>query len=536
MGPTATLRFRRSAAQLHALVHVEREIRASDPHYRRKYLRDFNTAFQRYESVLEPAELAREVAMADILLVGDYHSLPASQRFTGELLIEVARERPVVLGVETVFARHQSALDDWLNDEIDEQELRERIRFDLDWSYDWAPFFALLTIAREHSDGIYGLDCMPRKDLRRITVRDRHAATKIAEIRERHPEAAVVVLFGESHLAPNHLPAPLRAQRPRDRILTVLQNVDPLYWMAAGEPREQVSAVRVASDVVCVFNSTPLDKYESYRLCIEQWRQGDEASPDLAPSFYNLVDALSRFLNIDKYSATNHTQPVFLVDQLPDVYYRPSHERIRRLLQGTTSGSCEVPQVLTRLDEHGCCYVPQAHALLVRSLEMAHGAEEAARFIHHACGGPACGSTLEDRFYGQVLQDALGYFGSRALYPARPAVRESGLRQLRPAGTFSAAEFAGIVDFLVLHKQYEANLRNYRERPKRLNDIYEGTKAVYAARQLGYMLGSELYDAYISGHLARRLLRSLFFQRLDRPGAARTLYFATQRKLRQTSS
>jgi hypothetical protein len=228
---------------------------------------------------------------------------------------------------------------------------------------------------------------------------------------------------------------------------------------------------------------------------------------------------------------------VFLVDQLPDVYYRPSAERIRRLLQGKNDGSSELlSQVLRRLHECGCCYVPQAHALLVGSFEMTHGAEEAARFIHHACCGLACSSTPEDRFYGWVLQDALGYFGSRALYPARPAIRESGLHQLHPAGAWSVSEFAEVVDFLVLHKQYEANLRNYRTRPKRLNEIYEGAKAIYAARQLGYMLGSELYDAYISGHLTRRLLRSFFFQKLNRPGAARTLYFATQRKLRQASS
>ena len=46
----------------------------------------------------------------------------------------------------------------------------------------------------------------------------------------------------------------------------MLQNVDALYWRAAGEQHEQVEAVRVEDDVVCVFNSTPLEKYENYRL------------------------------------------------------------------------------------------------------------------------------------------------------------------------------------------------------------------------------------------------------------------------------
>lgn len=494
MGSTITLRSRRSAAQLHALVQLEREIRATDPHLRRKYLRDFSTAYQRYESVLSPEQTATAFANADILLVGDYHSLPASQQFAGELLIQLARRRPVVLGVEAVFARNQNALDDWLQGVIDGQELRERTRFDLDWSYDWAPFYSLMQTARDHASGIYGLDCMPRNDLRRIAARDRHAATKIAEIRVRHPEAALVVLFGESHLAPNHLPGLVRANRPDDRLLTVLQNIDALYWMAAGEPHEHVQTVRVSSDVICVFNSTPLDKYESYRLCIERWRSEHPIRPDLAPSFYNMVDALSRFLNIDRYSASNHTQPRFLVDQLPEIYYRPSDERIRRLLQKAPENDFRT--VRSRLEEHGCTYVPQARALLIREFHMVRGAEEAARFLHHACAGvPGTGSP-EDRFYVHVLQDALGYFGSRALYPGRAPVRVNPQKTL-----------------------------------VQVSRLADGP-AAQNSRALGYSLGSDLYDAYLSGHATKRYLRSLFFRALDRPGAARSLYFSVLRRLR----
>src|SRR5207248_5664556 len=128
----------------------------------------------------------------------------------------------------------------------------------------------LLQRARASNVAIHGLDCIPRTDLRRIGARDRHAAEKIAELREDHPQARIVVLFGESHFAPNHIPALLRQLLPHEPVLTVLQNVDPLYWKAAGERHERVDAVRVSDDVVCVFNSTPLEKYESYRLCLDR--------------------------------------------------------------------------------------------------------------------------------------------------------------------------------------------------------------------------------------------------------------------------
>ena len=286
MARTTNLRSRRNEAQLHALAGVEREIRVTDPSGRRKYLKDFSQAFRSYDSVLDPEHMRSMVGAADLVLIGDYHALPAAQRFAASLLEERAQpgDRPVILGVETIFARDQHILDEWWRREIDDAELRQRIRFDLDWGYDWEPFYQLLVTAREYAEGVYGLDCMPREDLRKIGARDRHAAHKIGEIRQRHPNAALVVLFGESHLAPGHLPRLLREQLPEERTLTVLQNVDALYWHAAGEQSESVEAVRVANDVVCVFNSTPLEKYESYRLHLSRWGRSDEEGPDLVPT------------------------------------------------------------------------------------------------------------------------------------------------------------------------------------------------------------------------------------------------------------
>src|SRR3984957_589229 len=291
MASTGILRSRRSAAQLHAIASVEREIRAIDPAAGRKYLRDFRQAFRSYRKVLTPNDVRREISKAGTVLVGDYHALPNSQRYLASLLRDYEfNQRPIVLGVETIFSRDQHILDEWLRHEIDQDELRQRIRFDLDWGYDWDPFYELISAARDHGASIYGLDCMPREDLRKIGARDRHAAGKIAEVRRRHPDALVLILFGESHLAPQHLPALLRERLPAEPILTILQNTDALYWRAAGEAHDHVEAVAVRENVVCVFNATPLEKYENYRLCLDRWRRANHSSPDLSPTLYNLID------------------------------------------------------------------------------------------------------------------------------------------------------------------------------------------------------------------------------------------------------
>jgi uncharacterized iron-regulated protein len=515
MATQTNLGSRRNAAQMHALASVEREVRANDSSGRRKYLRDFSNAFRSYESVIDSQQLTTMVGAADVILIGDYHALPSAQRFAATLLEQRAQpgDRPVVLGVETIFSRHQHILEEWWRREIDEEEFRQRIRFDLDWNYEWPPFYELLVTAREHADAVYGLDCMPREDLRKIGARDKHAADKIAEIHQRHPNAVILVLFGESHLAPQHLPRVLRGRLPGQRVLTVLQNVDALYWQSTEVQQERVEAVRVSDDVVCVFNSTPLEKYESYRLCLSRWNQEGEQKPDLGPTIYNLIDSLLRFLDVDRYSSHNGTQPKFLIDLLPEVHCGSSDARLRRLLSRVTGDAERIEAMLRKVEARGSVYLPAINAFYIREFQMTCAAEEASRFLHHACRGlplrrnghgVAAGEPT-DRFYARTLEHALAYFGSRVLYPARPAISDQ-----------EACEFSRTACERLMHDALHS----------------DRIKFDALAQKLGYTLGSQLYDAYLRGCVSRSVLRHLFLARIEKSGKARQTCFEVVRKVR----
>src|ERR1700678_4837518 len=109
MASATNLRSRRSAGQRHALAGVEREIRAQDTHNRRKYLREYGDAFRTYDSLLDSPQLQNAMHAADVVLIGDYHALPAAQRYAASVVEQraLAGGRPVVLGVETILARDQ---------------------------------------------------------------------------------------------------------------------------------------------------------------------------------------------------------------------------------------------------------------------------------------------------------------------------------------------------------------------------------------------------------------------------------------------
>lgn len=530
------------------MVRIERQIRSTDRKLGRKYLSDFSSTFKKYERVLSAEELAARIVAADVVLVGDYHALPASQRFVTHLLRQLAAAgKAPVLALEAVFARDQRVLDAWMQGQISAEEVRQRIRFDAEWGFDWGPLEELLTAARESAAGCYGIDCRPRHDLRTISIRDRHAACKLAEIRERRPNSPVVTLFGESHLVPGHLPRFLREARPDDRILTVLQNVDSLYWLAAGERRERVEAVQVTNDTVCVFSATPLEKYQSYSHCIERWQQERAAPVDLSSTFYNLIDALARFLHINQYSPENGLQPRFLVDKAPEVRVRPDTESLRKLLVRHGIEGIELANLIASIERTRSCYVERLNTIFSTGFDLAHAAPQCARFLHLACSGrlgeqlspPAPGG---EAFYACVMDEALRDFGARVLHPARAKVSEADLYALYSAPPaeieqqtlYSYREHMQMVDFLVQHRDFELHSRRYVQPPPLVAEglRFEGDKFAFVTRKLGALLGAELSRAYVEGRAGKRYLRSLFFRKLHLGLAARETYFECVRRIR----
>ncbi len=549
MGSTSRIRLRRSAAQLHALAQIEREIRATDPHGRRKYLREFNEAFQDYEKILTEVEFQEAIDASDVILVGDYHALPRSQEFAAQLVRELAAKslRPVILGVETLFARDQHIVDEWQRGEIDEREFRERIRYDLEWGYDWKPFYHVLETARAAGAKIYGLDAMPRGDLRRIGQRDRHAAEKMVEIHLAHPEATIVVLFGESHLAPKHLPVHVRAALPRFQVLTILQNFDALYWKAAGEATH-VQYVRVQSDVMCVFNASPLEKYESYRLCIEQWKQ-EKREADLAPSFYNLIDALAAFLGVENAASIANAQPKYLNDIVPEICCRSNVEALKKVLQRKRATEQETRDALERIEHGGAAYVQRLNLMLATRFELSSAGEEVSRFIYSVCRGDVGTPELhpadvEQKFYTECLRHMATYVGSRILHPARESWHELDLysrysdtrEQVENAINCGYREYMRMIDFMVMHKDFECNARRYRNVPELIEEgrRYEGDRFGFATMWLGRMLGTHVYDAFVAGRVHKRFIRSVLSKSLLRPGEAKVIYFMIARRSRST--
>lgn len=544
VGPSTFRARRRSAAEKHALAPLRRQIGAIDPLSRRKYVQEFAQAFQRYERPISRETLLRFCAEADTLLVSDFHALDACQFFLCELLEELSdlQQRSLVLLLEAVFTRDQHIIDEWQRREISDDELNQRLHFEIEWGYEWEPFLHTLKLARDRGIPIFGADCAPRGSIRRIAQRDRHAADTIARVRKEHPGALLVVLFGESHLAPTHLPRELRQRMRKECIRTVLQNIDELYFRAAGELRDRVTAVQVDQDTAAVFNATPVEKWHSYRLCISRWRDESRRTPDFTPLIYDLIDALLAFLHIDRY-ADDDSGSRYFVDCYPEVTNAASIVRVETILARKPLPPARRDAMLAQVVERGSCYIPELNLMIVHRLRMQAATCDVASFVHHACrdfeeSAPPAIST-EDCLYLPALEHALVHFGAQVLYPSEIASEDELLslyatpkEEIEAATLLSYREYLRVIDCVMLHRDYECHRRSYAGPPALLRNLLSSSTAVRVlGMQLGQLLGGDLYRAYLAGAVSRRAIRSLFFRKLG-GSRAREIYFSLARVVR----
>ena len=537
------------AFQKEAVARLRREIGDVDRNARRTYIREFHEEYASYQERSSWDDLVAACYQADVVFIGDYHALTGAQELAARLLTSVAeRSAGVALGLEMVYGRHQRVLDRYMRGEIAETDFLKAIRYDLDWGYDWQGYRQVLEAARTHGVPAYGIDSAPRVGFRTIHRRDRYAAERLADLAEDHPDAHLVVLFGESHLASRHLPRQVRQCMKRRglerRHVIVLQNLEAVAWRMAEDGLTQVEVARLAPDVFCHFNTSPISKYEAYRRTIEIWKgeSDQDGALDLTSTVHGVVDMILKFLRIDTSRCrvkTGRDRKDLLADLYPEVYSGLEGDDLREILKGASLPAADVEEVLDHLGRNGSCYVPRINAVILGQFNMVHAGEEAAHFINQALKGEILASTprhlrQHDAFYTAVLEEALGFLGSKIVDPSRNHFFETDfyLRHKEDRATIEATtpytyeEFHAIIDFVLLHKKFEREYEQYDDVPETILEGIrsEPRRANILVHELGYFLGQQIYDAYHAGVLDRRDIVRLFRASYRKTGSALSAY------------
>lgn len=166
-------------------------------------------------------------------------------------------------------------------------------------------------------------------------------------------------------------------------------------------------------------------------------------------------------------------------------------------------------------------FLPDLQAVFLSSDTPHVVAEEAAHFIRHVSGGSPDASSRADLFYQLVMHEALGFFGSRLIDPARETPGEAEILSvaLYPCDEDDIGEDELLVyELAALHLQAE---RDEAHLPY-LGTVHEAPAYAFvgAAHLLGYSLADELERALELDVIGLREIRALYFENWAPRGAA----------------
>jgi len=485
--------FRHQQRQIDALVvGASPAFKAYEARYRR--------LSSRYRRALDMSGVHRRVTSADVVHVGDYHTLRFAQRAFLELATSaVGSGRRVVLALEFVEARHQATVDRYLKGRLGDRAFLDRIGHPYSGAFDiWPHFKPLFQFARSHRLQVVAIDkrAAGKDSLQR---RDEAAAKLIAKAALAPDRPLVLVLMGQYHVAPPHLPASVeRALGTNARAqLVVLQNPEGVWWKLASKGlADSTEAVELSDDVVGIFNASPLVSQRTFLDYCEA-EAGDAPIEDggLAATVRALVKAIAKLVGVQVAGPLSKLE-VLTPNDL-DVL-----ERLER-----RGGFTRVE--LEHLERHvlsgQSAFVPRARTIWLSGFSLNHAAEEAAHFVRHcALDAPMDRERPRaDAFWARCVEEAIGFFGSKLVNPRRTCPSLSEWTGVFTHGEGKQRETAAFV--LALSSLPDVRSADAKRLlPSRLEQFHAVSHA------LGYLLGEALYQAHRAGRFGSRQVAALF--------------------------
>lgn len=505
-----------------------------------RYERELTRSIPDRIEVSTPAALRTAIGRARVILVGDYHTLAQSQR--GFLrVLRAIRSGKIVVGLEFVAARFQRAVDAYMSGTIDDEVFLRRIEYRKSWpSYQvWPNFQPIFQLARRRQARVIALDCIPG-ECGSVFSRAEFAAWKIAEALREHPRHKVIVLMGEAHLAPEHLPAALhralaRLEMTSTRVLTIHQNLDPVYFKLMSRGLEnEVDVVRLAEDRFVMPASSPIAAQHSFLAAMT----GEDYAhvPDRAAvrrEFLRHVRDLGRILGIKVRGLMDDVLICGPGDLEPFAERGSSFDDATWLFMASQIA----------VGESVC--LPEKGVVYLANMSPTHVAEEAAHCLKARLAGGVVPTDPIDFLYSRALHEAVGYFGAKMFNPkrkppTRALIREAVRRAFDPEAEDLSPEIVFAAQAAAWHRMRQGRTAFHRDafdlhlRAMGLGGVGdlgpEVLRPIY--HFLGYELGERMYVAFRAGRMTTAQVRRVFLSDFDAPGAAFPLFHRLATTLR----
>ncbi len=505
------------------------------------YYRDYQREFrQGYERPSSRNEVVSALMRANIGYFGDFHSLRAAQSTVLDLLREATeRGRKIVLAVEMLHAADKHHAQDLLEGAIDPDTFRKRVKWDQSWGFPWSSFQRFFDFSQKHNAPLFGVNINADYREGDLVYRDAFAADLVAALTHLYPERLVAVIYGDLHLAGNHIPAAveqrLGSYGAKRRTVRVYQNSETLYWKLVEQHLELVvDHLKVQRDVYVVMNATPLVKFQSFanwqhhrsELALEGIAGHDSdltGETALAEQVAGFIRTICTFFGITLEDPENF-----------EVFTHADLDLLENLVKRKVYTVTEMDALKSYIRMADSAFFVRARALYIGNFSVGNAAEAAARYVlsemRPAGNDPVA---ARDEFYGRVMVEGLAFLCSKIINPRRTPrdaadwvalLQKFGRR--RKLGAIDKLDVAVAKGFLE-HAEYEQrslSVGKWQRAPLKLfgfpNELH-----VALTRAIGRALGEKLYHAINDGRVGKELVRAAMEDDVREPDRCRNRYF-----------
>lgn len=264
----------------------------------KKYETSYQNELNKKWKISTKEKLIQTVRHGDVLLLGDFHAVHQSQKAHIRILRELHRPSEYVLGLECFFVEDQNLVDQFQQGELTEKDFLKKIQWSKKWGFPWSHYRKMVQWAIKNNVKIVALNIKTVN----LTDRDKKVAFELNKYMNELKKKAVVI-YGDFHLAKEHIPKQLRALNKKIKIVRIFQNPEELFFkIIKNKNHLDVDLLQDKNDF-CLLSVPPWVKWQNYLLYLDE--QGDKyynkyysEEIDFSDRVYRYLDLISTELNV----------------------------------------------------------------------------------------------------------------------------------------------------------------------------------------------------------------------------------------------
>lgn len=455
-----------------------------------KTLSDYENRYKKDLKKLKAStqrKMFQAINSADFLFIGDFHSLPQSQRFVLRLLRNKQIKKPKAIAFEVISKEHEAFITAYLQKPTKQKELklREQLSLEENWSSNFEVYLEIFKAAHSQKIKIKGL----KTSAQNLKKRDLLAAKQISQSME-----PLWVLFGEFHCAREHLPKLVRELNLDKSTVVIQQNIDHLQLKGLKESFKQkdkiyADATNKKIPLFCILHTPLWVKWQSY-LTQHIRKLEDSSSFDPTDQIHWSMNELSSFLEDSRYPLVKADESFFDFSVL-HAGEEDFSKSIRKLPRA------EERKVLQQLELGGVAISTKTRRIFLAELTLNSCAQAASTYLYSAW-------TKQDPqqrdFFMRCLFECHSFFLSKILNHSRKAKYWGDWKALLKDRRKSslAKKVLQTQDFILAAQNPEQWTKKLKPHAKEV------------AQALGRMIADWCFEAFLAGEFSKqRLLRHI---------------------------